>query len=63
MSKNMENHIELKQKYHMDLLLKALLKEQKHNKCLKDKIRRSEMEHESANTAMHTGILPAIKET
>ena len=48
MSKNMENHIELKQKYHMDRLLKALLTEQKHNKCLEDKIRRSKMEHESA---------------
>ena len=44
MFKDMENHLELKQKYHMDQLLKAFLTEKKQNKCLEDKIRNSEME-------------------
>ena len=48
MAKDMENHVELKQRYHMDRLLKAFLTEKKQNKCLEDEIRRSKMEHEKA---------------
>ena len=48
MAKDMENHMELKQKYHMDRLLKAFLAEKKQNKHLEDEIRIFKTEHERA---------------
>ena len=51
MVKDMENHLELKQKYHMDRLLKAYLTEKKQNERNTQKIER--LEHENKQLRCH----------
>ena len=51
MAKDMENHLELKQKYHMDRLLKAFLTKKKQNERNTQKIER--LEHENKQLRCH----------